>query len=110
MRISDWSSDVCSSDLAVIRNNVVPEMWQDSIADAMQWTYSRNYVSRAELAIMALLVNNNWERPVYFASTVPSENFMGLDNYLVSEGFALRLMPINMQPNTSQGQIGRAHV
>ena len=90
---------------AVIRNNVVPEAWQDSIVDAMQWTYSRNYVSRTELAIMALLVNNNWERPVYFASTVPSENFMGLDNYLVSEGLALRLMPINMQPNTSQGVV-----
>ncbi len=90
---------------AVIRNNVVPEMWQDSIADVMQWTYNRNYVSRAELAIMALLVNNNWERPVYFASTVPSDNFMGLDDYLVSEGFALRLMPINMQPNTSQGLV-----
>ncbi|MFB2120904.1 DUF2723 domain-containing protein [Parapedobacter sp. 2B3] len=90
---------------AVIRNQVVPEMWQDSIADAMEWTYNRNYVSRAELAIMALLVNNNWERPVYFATTVPSENFMGLDNYLVSEGFALRLMPINMQPNTPQGLV-----
>lgn len=90
---------------AVIRNQVVPEAWQDSIADVMQWTYNRNYVSRAELAIMALLVNNNWERPVYFASTVPSENFMGLDDYLVSEGFALRLMPINMQPNTSQGLV-----
>ena len=80
-------------------------MWQDSIAETMQWTYNRNYVSRAELAIMALLVNNNWERPVYFASTVPSENFMGLDDYLVSEGFALRLMPVNMEPNTSQGLI-----
>src|SRR5690606_22734277 len=90
---------------AVIRNNVVPEAWQDSIADAMQWTYNRNYVSRAELAIMALLVNNNWERPVYFASNVPSENFMGLDDYLVSEGFALRLMPINMATNTTQGLV-----
>ncbi|WP_262247035.1 glycosyltransferase family 117 protein [Parapedobacter soli] len=90
---------------AVIGNDVVPEAWQDSITDVMQWTYNRNYVSRAELAIMSILVNNKWERPVYFASTVPSENFMGLDDYLVSEGFALRLMPIAMQPNTSQGLV-----
>ena len=90
---------------AVIKHQVVPEAWRDSIADAMRWTYSRNYISRAELAIMDILVNNNWERPIYFATTVPSDNFMGLDKYLVSEGFALRLMPINMTPNTSQGLV-----
>ena len=90
---------------AVLQHQVVPTMWQDSIADVMQWTYNRNYVSRAELAIMDILVNNNWKRPIYFATTVPSENFMGLDKYLVSEGFALRLMPINMQPNTAQGLV-----
>ena len=90
---------------AVVRNQVVPAAWQDSIVDVMQWTYNRNYVSRAELAMMSILVHNNWERPVYFASTVPSENFMGLDNYLVSEGFALRLMPVNVEPNTTQGLV-----
>ncbi|SKB57200.1 Protein of unknown function [Parapedobacter luteus] len=89
----------------VIKHNVVPERWQDSIVDVLQWTYNRNYVSRAELAIMDILVNNNWERPIYFATTVPSENFMGLDKYLVSEGFALRLMPINMVQNSSQGLV-----
>ncbi|RQP07792.1 MAG: DUF2723 domain-containing protein, partial [Parapedobacter sp.] len=89
----------------VIKNKVVPAAWQDSITPVMQWTYNRNYVSRAELAIMDILVNNNWERPVYFATTVPSDNFMGLDKYLVSEGFALRLMPIDKKQNTSQGLV-----
>src|SRR5690606_7949740 len=64
---------------AVNRHNVVPEAWRDSIVSAMQWTYNNNYVTRAELAIMDILVNNNWERPIYFATTVPSSNFMGLD-------------------------------
>ncbi|WP_257669017.1 glycosyltransferase family 117 protein [Parapedobacter tibetensis] len=89
----------------VIKNNVVPEKWQDSISDTIRWTYGGNYVSRAELAIMDILVNNNWERPIYFATTVPSSNFMGLDKYLVSEGLALRLMPVNMEDNTSQGLV-----
>ncbi len=86
----------------IIKNNVVPERWQDSIVDTMQWTYNRNYVSRAELAMMDILANNNWKRPIYFATTVPADNFMGLDKYLVSEGFALRLMPIEVADNTAQ--------
>src|SRR5690606_192903 len=89
----------------VSRDQVVRAARQDSITDVMRWTDNRNYVSRAELAIMDILENNNWERPIYLATTVPSENFMGLDKYLVSEGFALRLMPIQATQNTSQGLV-----
>ncbi len=34
-----------------------------------------------------------WERPVYFAVTVPDDNRIGLGNYLSMEGLALRLHP-----------------
>jgi len=84
----------------VVKNNAVPKDWQDQIADSLVWTYPRNYVSRTELAIMDILVHNNWERPIYFARTVPSDNYLGLDNYLVTEGFTYRLMPLN--PDTTQ--------
>lgn len=80
---------------AVIANSVVPEDWEETIVDTMQWDYTLNYVSRAELSMLAILVNNNWERPIYFTTTTPDENNMGLGKYLISEGFALRLMPIN---------------
>jgi len=80
---------------AVIANKVVPKAWENAIVDTMQWNYSMNYVSRAELSILAILVNNNWKRPVYFTTTTPESNYIGLDKYLVSEGFALKLMPIN---------------
>lgn len=87
---------------AVLANNVVPAEWQDSVVDTMQWTYSMNYVSRAELSIMALLANNNWKRPIYFTTTTPETNYIGLDQYLVSEGFALRLMPIKTDVNLAE--------
>lgn len=93
---------------AVIRNKGVPEDWQDRIVDTIQWTYNKNYVLKADLAIIDLLVHNNWERPVYFATTVPRSNYMGLDKYLVNEGFANRLMPVRSdQPDSSdtQGEI-----
>jgi len=80
---------------AVLANNFVPKAWQDNIVDTMRWTYSMNYVSRAELSIMSILANNNWERPVYFTLTTPSEHYIGLGRFLVSEGFAYRLMPVD---------------
>jgi hypothetical protein len=86
---------------AVTANNVVPEEWSETIVDTMQWDYTLNYISRAELSMLAILQNNNWKRPIYFTTTTPEENNMGLGKYLVSEGFALRLMPINtgLEPN-----------
>lgn len=79
---------------SVLKNRVVPDGWTDEIPEAMQWTYNKSYVSRAELGMMAILANNNWERPVYFANMLSSDNFMGLDKYLVNEGLVYRLMPI----------------
>src|SRR5690606_7816340 len=43
---------------------------------------------------MDILVNNSWVRPIYFSATVPRDHYLGLDEYLVSEGFNLRLMPV----------------
>ena len=59
----------------------------------MDWTYNGAYLTKGQLAILDILIHNNWERPIYFAFTVPSSNFLGLDNYLFNEGFALRLIP-----------------
>ena len=80
---------------AVLANNVVPKEWESAIVDTMHWTYSQNYVSRAELSMLAILANNNWERPVYYTITTPETNYIGLDRYLVNEGFAFRLMPVD---------------
>lgn len=80
---------------AVIANNVVPKDWEEMITDTMRWTYPMKYVSRAELSIMSILANNNWKRPIYFTITTPTENYIGLDRFLVSEGFAYRLMPVD---------------
>lgn len=78
----------------VVNNNVVPQEWQNQIVDTMTWTYNKDYLTKAELAFFDILANNDWERPIYFARTVPTDNYMGLDNYLVSEGFTYRLMPV----------------
>jgi len=80
----------------ILRNRVVPKSWEDNIASVMQWTYNKEHVSKAELSMMAILANNNWERPIYFANMLSSENFMGLEKYLVNEGLVYRLMPIDV--------------
>lgn len=78
----------------VIKNKAVNLSDTSKIAPAIEWTYNKGYVTKGTLAMFDILVHNNWERPIYFASTVPSEQYNGLDNYLYNEGLALRLTPL----------------
>lgn len=80
----------------VIKNGAVSAADSAKIATELVWTFRENYVTKGKLAMLDILVHNNWKRPIYFASTVPSEQYLGLDNYLYSEGLALHLLPLKV--------------
>ena len=65
-----------------------------NVVPAITWTYNKDYISKAELAMIDILAHNNWKRPIYFAVTVPEDNYIGLNKYLYNEGFAYRLLPL----------------
>ena len=50
-----------------------------------------------DLVVRDIVENNTWNRPIYFASTCSPDCFIGLDDYLETEGLASRLMPVRKQ-------------
>ena len=93
----------------ILKNNVVPAEWAERINDQMTWTYNKGAVTKGDLAMFDILVHNNWERPIYFTVTAPSDNYIGLDNYLYTEGFAYRLMPIKHDTSEPESAIDKAN-
>lgn len=79
----------------VIAHKVVPKGWEDFITDSMEWDFNRDYITRGDLAILDILKNNAWKRPIYFVSIPPSET-LGLSKYLVNEGLLNKLMPVDL--------------
>lgn len=69
------------------------EQKSDAVKE-MHWTFNRSYATKADLLIYDIIVSNNWERPVYFASSVSGDTYVGLDDYLYLEGYAYRLLPL----------------
>lgn len=45
------------------------------------------------LDIISNGITNGWKRPVYFATTVPSSYYLGLDDYMYSSGMAMEVTP-----------------
>ncbi|MEJ5993022.1 DUF2723 domain-containing protein [Pedobacter sp. Du54] len=90
----------------VIKTGTVPAAAADKIASTMEWKFNKGYVTKGTLAFLDILAHNNWKRPIYFCSTVPSSQFNGLDNYLYSEGLALRLLPLKQDSLNSAERTG----
>lgn len=70
---------------------------KDKIAPQMEWEFKKNYALKSDLAMFDIIVHNQWKRPIYFATSVSDDTYIGLDKYLYMEGYAYRLLPL--KPN-----------
>jgi hypothetical protein len=89
----------------VISNGTVKPYFADRLVSPMIWEYSRDDAFKGDLAIMDLLSTNKWERPVYYATTVPSSQYKGLEKYFIQEGLAYRVVPVKTD-KPEQGEFG----
>lgn len=68
----------------------------DSIPEYMEIPL-RNVSSldKSNLMMLELLKNTNWERPLYVATTVGSDSYLGITDNFILEGLAYRITPFN---------------
>ncbi|MEJ5055384.1 glycosyltransferase family 117 protein [Sphingobacterium sp. MYb382] len=90
---------------AALASNTIPQQWHNAIVDKMEWDYPSQYMTRAELSLMAIILENNWKRPIYFTNYLPSQSLIGLDNYIVDEGLVKKLLPIAFSEEQHAGTI-----
>ncbi|MCF6366944.1 MAG: DUF2723 domain-containing protein [Bacteroidales bacterium] len=66
----------------------------------IEWTINKTYLFKNDMAVLEIIARNNWERPIYFATSVPHQNYYGLQKYFRLEGFAYRLVPYKTEGQT----------
>ena len=71
---------------------------------------TRSYLLKDDLAVLDVIASNTWERPIYFAVTVPQSKMLGLSDYLRLEGLALRLTPFKSRSERQYGPMGAGRV
>ena len=86
--------------VAVKRSGMkIPKIYAEGIAmpEYMELDLSDvNAVYRHEMLVFDMLANANWERPIYVAITVGSDNYPEvLQDYFVLEGLSYRITPFN---------------
>lgn len=68
----------------------------DTIPDRMVISLAgKRAIYKNDLMMLEMLAQCNWERPLYVATTVGSDNYMNLGDNFVQEGLAYRITPFN---------------
>lgn len=81
---------------AVIRAGIVAPEDSALIVDEMVISLKgRSYITKADIAILNMLANNDWTRPIMFAVTIGNDNNLDLHKYFRLEGLAYRLVPLS---------------
>jgi tetratricopeptide (TPR) repeat protein len=86
--------------------DIVAEDKEAEIVNRMQWTINKSLLEKKHLIMLDLLATNNWERPVYFSSTVNSADFIGLSDHFQLEGLAYRIVPVKVE-SEEQGFVNK---
>ncbi|WP_242926817.1 glycosyltransferase family 117 protein [Pontibacter vulgaris] len=85
----------------------IPKEKQAEITDRMQWTTNKSFLEKKHLIILDLLATNNWERPVYFSTTVNASDFIGLSDYFQLDGLAYRIVPVKTVSEEMPGYLNK---
>jgi len=88
----------------VIKKGIVPKGLEGSIVDKMQWDVKKGNLEKKDLIILDMLATNNWERPIYFSTTLAPSSYLSLHQYFQLEGLAYRLLPVYTK-GTPQGRV-----
>ncbi len=80
----------------VLKLGIVPKEMETQIADTVSWTYGKKDIFKPELIQLDIIAQNNWKRPIYFSSSISSESYLGLKEYMQVEGMVYRLLPVKV--------------
>lgn len=84
---------------AVLKAGIVKEKDIDLIEDYIYLTLT-DRITKADLAIIDILSNYKWDRPIHFSSYSGDVN-LGLESYLQYDGYAYALTPIKSKVDNS---------
>ena len=112
LKVIPTDSIVITIDKEAVRKSGmhIPKALGDSIPDVMSISLKgKRALYKSELIMLEMLAEANWERPIYMAITVGSENRISFERNFIQEGLALRFTPFNMEELNSKIDIEKTY-
>lgn len=91
----------------IVDSGTVPPELAHLIVDRIEWEVPNTILQKNMIAMMDILANFNWDRPLYYAVTTGGDAYFGLEKYFQLEGMAYRFVPIKTENKNEDMSIGR---
>jgi hypothetical protein len=92
-------------DTANLSDAVKTDAVKKVLVDEVRFTMSNDVIYKNTIAMLDMLGNNNWERPIYFSNTVSNDNFLNMESAFMQEGLAYRIAPVNVTNSETIGLV-----
>ncbi|MCU0450364.1 MAG: DUF2723 domain-containing protein [Bernardetiaceae bacterium] len=91
----------------VIKKGFIPKGLESRVLSVMRFGVRKGAGAfyKSDLAILDLLANFNWDRPIYFNNTSAATTAIDLKDFLFMEGMTFRLMPIRARGRGGLGEV-----
>ncbi len=89
---------------AVYKLGIIPVSQRTKMVPELRWSLGKNSMEKKDLIILDMIATNNWQRPIYFSTTLSGSSYLNLKEYLQMEGLAYRLLPVKTA-GASQGRV-----
>ena len=76
-----------------LANGTLDQTNKSKAQQYIKWDISKRYLLKNDVGVLDIIAANDWKRPIYFATSAGSEEYIGLQKFFRLEGFAYRLMP-----------------
>jgi hypothetical protein len=78
----------------VKRMGIVPAKDSTRIVSNITWNIGKGALYKSDMLMLDMIAHSNWERPIYFSTTLAGSNYLNLREYMYLEGLAYRLLPV----------------
>ncbi len=79
---------------SVLSKGIIPSTLEEYLVPRMVFNIKDRVLEKKDLAILDIILTNNWERPIYFNNTSLASVNIDIRRYAVQEGNAYRLLPV----------------
>ena len=84
---------------SVEENNVLSGDEWGKFDSVMTWSVGKRMLYKNDLMVLDLINQNKWKRPIYFAVSVASDAYVGLEKFFRLEGLTYRVVPVSTRNN-----------
>ncbi|MEI7803643.1 MAG: DUF2723 domain-containing protein, partial [Bacteroidota bacterium] len=93
-----------------LANGVVDAKDSARIPERLEWKINKSSLMKPDLMVLDIIQSTNWTRPVCFAISSSSDNYLGLSDYMQQYGLIYRLTPVKKSSDDGLPGVVRSDV